>query len=53
MVCDNRLFVKPIPAGRAIAPDAGEESPDPGAKPCLLVDAEYWDERELLASYSA
>lgn len=49
MVCDDRLFVKPSPAGRAFAPDAEEAQPYSGAKPCLLIDAELWDDRDWLA----
>ena len=49
MVCDDQLFVKPTSAGRSVAPDAGEAPPYPGAKPCLLVDAELWDDRDWLA----
>lgn len=49
MVCDDQLFVKPTPAGRAFALNAGEAPPYPGAKPCLVIDAERWDDREWLA----
>ena len=49
MLCDNQLFVKPTLAGRALAPDAGEAQPYPGAKPCLLIDPEQWDDREWLS----
>ena len=48
LVCDDRLFVKPTARGRAHAPDAGEAPPYPGAKPCLVIDAEHWDDREWL-----
>jgi TfoX/Sxy family transcriptional regulator of competence genes len=49
MVCDSQLFVKPTLAGRAFAPDAGEAPPYPGAKACLLIDPEHWDDREWLS----
>lgn len=49
MVCDNQLFVKPTLAGRALASDAGEAQPYPGAKPCLLIDAGHWDDRAWLS----
>lgn len=49
MVCDDQLFVKPTAAGRPLAPDAAEAPPYPGAKPCLLIDPERWDDREWLA----
>ena len=48
LVCDNHLFVKPTPAGRAWLPDAREASPYPGAKPHLLLEDEVED-RERLA----
>ncbi len=44
MVCDDQLFVKPTAAGRIFASDAVETSPCPGAKPCLLIDPERWDD---------
>ncbi len=49
LVCDDRLFVKPTAAGRAHAPDAEETPPYPGAKPCLAIDAERWDDADWLA----
>ena len=48
MVCDDQLFVKPTPAGRAFAGDIAEAPPYPGAKPCLLVDADRWDDGDWL-----
>jgi TfoX/Sxy family transcriptional regulator of competence genes len=49
MVCDDQLFVKPTPGGRAFAPELPDGTPYPGAKPCLLVDAERWDEGDWLS----
>ena len=49
IIGDDQLFVKPTPGGRAFAPDAAEAPPYPGAKPCLLIDAERWDDREWMA----
>lgn len=49
LVCDNKLFVKPTVAGRAHAPDTVEAPPYPGAKPCLVIDAEHWDDQVWLA----
>ena len=37
-VYDDRLLVKPVPAARALLPDAPEEAPYDGAKPMLLVE---------------
>lgn len=48
LVCDNQLFVKPTPAGRALLGDAVVEGlPYPGAKPWLLI-GESLDDRATL-----
>lgn len=49
LICDDQLFVKPTPGGRAFAGAIDEAPPYPGAKPCLLVDADRWDDAEWLA----
>jgi TfoX/Sxy family transcriptional regulator of competence genes len=49
MICDDRLFFKPTPAGRALFTEIEEAAPYPGAKPCLVVPEEAWDDREWLA----
>lgn len=49
LVCDDQLFLKPTTAGRAYAIDLPEGIPYPGAKPCLLVAGDLWDESEWLA----
>ena len=46
-VYDDRLLVKPVPAARALLPDAPEEAPYEGARPMLLV--EDMEDRDLLA----
>ena len=48
LICDERLFVKPTPEGRAIAPYAEEAPPYPGAKPFLLIEEDRWEDREWL-----
>ena len=48
LVCDNQLFVKPTPGGRAILGQPVEAPPYPGAKPCLLVQ-EGLDDADLLS----
>jgi len=48
LVCDNRLFVKPTDAGRALLGSPLEGSPYPGAKPHFAMD-EHLDDRDLLA----
>ena len=49
IVGEDRLFVKVTASGRAYAAGAEERSPYPGAKPCLVIDLERWDDREWLA----
>ncbi|MBC3941684.1 TfoX/Sxy family protein [Sphingomonas albertensis] len=49
MICDDQLFVKPTAGGRAFAGVIDEAPPYPGAKPCLLVNADRWDDAEWLA----
>ncbi len=50
MVCDDRLYVKPTPSGRAYSEGASEASPYPGAKPCLLIDTERWEDGDWLSN---
>jgi TfoX/Sxy family transcriptional regulator of competence genes len=50
MVCDDRLFFKPTDAGRSVFPTVTDGIPYPGAKPCLQVSEEDWDNREGLAA---
>jgi len=47
LICDNQLFVKPTPAGRALIGTIDEASPYPGAKPCLRVTDEIDDPTAL------
>lgn len=49
LVCDDQLFLKPTQAGRDFAPDLGERSPYPGAKPYLHVPGDYLDDAAWLA----
>ncbi len=48
LVCDDQLFVKPTDAGKGFIGDFIEGCPYPGAKPCLLIPGEKWDDREWL-----
>ncbi len=48
LVCDDQLFVKPTNAGKTFIGEFVEGCPYPGAKPCLLVPGEKWDNREWL-----
>lgn len=47
MVCDNQLFLKPTPEGRAVIGTPDEGAPYPGAKLHFRMD-EYLDDRALL-----
>ncbi len=49
IVGDEQLFFKPTEKGRALFPNAEEVAPYPGAKPCLLVPRERWNDRKWLA----
>lgn len=51
-IYDDRLLLKPLPAFRAMLPDAPMETPYPGAKSMLLVeDVENGEKlREILAA---
>lgn len=48
IIGDDQLFIKPTAGGRALARDAAEVAPYPGAKPYLLVDADGWEDRDRL-----
>ena len=50
IIGDGQLFIKPTPAGHALAADAEEVPPYPGAKPYLLIDAERWDDHDWLTN---
>lgn len=50
LVCDDQLFIKPTPAGRAFIADPVEAPPYDGAKPYFLIDGDRWDDREWLTS---
>lgn len=45
LVCDEQLFLKPSDAGRRLMKDDREGAPFPGARPHLLVNADFWDDR--------
>jgi DNA transformation protein len=50
LICDDQLYVKPTPAGRALlGPGWPEAPPYGGAKPSLVVPGERWDDRAWLA----
>lgn len=50
LVCDNQLFVKITPAGKAWVGERFEEGePYPGAKPAMLVGADEIEDGDQLA----
>jgi len=49
LVCDDRLFLKPTDAGRALLAAPVEAPPFPGAKPYLVVD-DHVDDADFLAA---
>ena len=52
LVCDDQLFVKPTPAGRAYLGTVPEGSPYPGCRPFLLLSAELDDPERLSAAFT-
>jgi TfoX/Sxy family transcriptional regulator of competence genes len=50
LICDDRLFFKPTEPGRKLFTTVTEGIPYPGAKPCLQVSEEDWDNREWLGA---
>lgn len=49
LICDNQLYFKPTEKGRALFETVTEGIPYPGAKPCLQVPEDMWDDREWLS----
>ncbi|OKB68540.1 competence protein TfoX [Serratia marcescens] len=49
LVCDDRLFIKPTPGGKAFLNECLEEPPYPGAKPCFMIPEESWEDRVWLS----
>ncbi|HHT8834603.1 competence protein TfoX [Burkholderia cenocepacia] len=50
LVCDDRLFVKPTPEGRAYLGVCDEAPPYPSAKPHLVIAGDRWDDHEWLST---
>lgn len=49
LVCDDQLFIKITPAGKALVGDTFEEGePYPGARPSLLVGPDHLEDHERL-----
>lgn len=49
LVCDDRLFVKPTAAGRALIGKPREGNPYPGAKPHFLIEGDLWEDADWLS----
>jgi TfoX/Sxy family transcriptional regulator of competence genes len=49
LVCEDRFYLKPTEAGRALLPEAVEDAPFDGARPWLLIEAELEDRQALQA----
>jgi DNA transformation protein and related proteins len=49
LVCDDRLFIKPTPEGKAVINEVTEAPPYPGAKPYYLIEEDRWENHEWLA----
>ena len=52
LVCDDQLFMKPTPAGRAFLGAVPEGPPYPGSRPFLLLSAELDDPERLGAAFT-
>lgn len=52
LICDDELFVKPTQAGRLHlgALVVEERPPYPGAKPCLVIPGDRWEDRTWLSA---
>jgi DNA transformation protein and related proteins len=50
LFCDEQLFVKPTPAGKAFIGEVTEGCAYPGAKPSFLVSGEQWEDSEWLSA---
>ena len=50
LFCDDQLFVKPTKGGKALLGSVTEAPPYPGAKPCLLIAEEDWEDGEALSA---
>lgn len=49
LVCNDTLYVKPTVGGQAFANDLELAPPYNGAKPCLVVPGDLWDDADWLA----
>lgn len=45
LVCNDQLYLKPNEEARLLMKEVQEGAPFPGARPHLLINADYWDDR--------
>ena len=48
LVCDDQLYVKPIPEAKVFIGEVEEAPPYPGAKNYYLITADRWEDNEWL-----
>ncbi len=48
IVGDDQLFFKPTDPGAKLFPKAAYAPPYPGAKPCMVIPAERWDDTDWI-----
>ncbi len=53
LICDDLLYIKPVPGAVAALPGTGMAPPYPGAKPHLLADAALDDPDPAIAALRA
>lgn len=53
LICDDALFLRPIPEAAAYLGTPVEGLPYPGAKPHYRIEAELWDDADWLADLIA
>ncbi|AYZ32504.1 TfoX/Sxy family protein [Serratia sp. FDAARGOS_506] len=53
LVCDDQLFIKPTPGGKAFLNECVEVAPYPGAKPCFVIPEEKWSDSAWLSQLIA
>ncbi len=48
-VCDDKLFLKPVPEVRTLIKDLIEAPAYPGSKNYFLISEDYWDDADYLS----
>ena len=52
LLCNDRLYFKPTAASADYLPAPEMAPPYPSAKPCIVIPAERWEDREWLAAFA-